>query len=146
MPFTPCHPQARNVIVFPEPVMPLIPRRPLACNAIDPMISLSPQHHRAPRSHNATLYIFLCPFGPTKPEFHMLHCFDMLHCHIDLICYIALIFYTLLHFFCSTILLGYATLSHCFDMLHCHIALICYIVLICYTLLHCFYSAIFLSI
>jgi hypothetical protein len=140
MPFTPCHPQARNVIVFPEPVMPLIPRRPLACNAIDPMISLSPQHHRAPRSHNATLYIFLCPFGPTKPEFHMLHC------HIDLICYIALIFYTLLHFFCSTILLGYATLSHCFDMLHCHIALICYIVLICYTLLHCFYSAIFLSI
>jgi hypothetical protein len=31
------------------------------------------------------LYIFLCHFGPTSPEF------DMLYCHIALICYIALI-------------------------------------------------------
>jgi hypothetical protein len=39
--------------------------------------------------------IFLCHFGPTNPEF------DMLHYHIILIYYIALICYTLLHCFCS---------------------------------------------
>jgi hypothetical protein len=136
--------------------MPSSPQRPRAYDAIEPAPSLSPQCRRPPRARKATvLYIFLCYFGPTNPDFDMLHChiaficyitfillhcFDVLHCHIALICYIAF------------------NMLHCFDMLHCHIALICYIAfvllhcidmlhchiaLICYTLLHCFYSAIF---
>jgi hypothetical protein len=85
------------------------------------MLSQSPQCHPLPQARNATLYIFLCHFGPTNPNF------DMLHCHIALIC-------------CIATLLLYATLPHCFDMLHCHIAFICYIAFNmshCFDMLHC---------
>jgi hypothetical protein len=140
MPSTLCHACARNAIVLceptrpsspwryrsravPEPVMPSL-RHPRACDTINPTSSMTLQHHRPPRACNATLYIFLCDFGPTN------HKFDMLHCHIALICCIA---FVLLHCFnmlhCHIALMCYISfvLLHCFDMLHCHIALICYI-------------------
>jgi hypothetical protein len=132
------------------------PRRPRAHDTVEPVSSLNPQCCHPPQARKATiLYIFLCHFGPTNPDFDMLychialicyiafvllHCFDVLHCHITLICYIAF------------------NMPHCFDMLHCHIALIfyiafvmlhyidmlyCHIALICYTMLHCFCSATF---
>jgi hypothetical protein len=78
---------------------------------------LSNPHCRPPQAHKATLYIFLCHFGPTNPDF------DMLHYHIALICYIAFI------------------LLHCFDVIHCHIALIYYSafnILHYFDMLHCF--------
>jgi hypothetical protein len=102
------------------------------------MSSLCPQCRHPPQARKATLYIFLCHFGPTNSDFDMLHyhialiwyitfgllhCFDVLHCHIALICYIAV------------------NMSYCFDMLHCHIALICYIafdMLRCFDMLHCY--------
>jgi hypothetical protein len=65
-------------------------------------LSVTPQHHHPPRARNTTLYIFLCYFGPTNPEF------DMLHYHIALICYIAFVLlhcFDMLHFFCSAALL-----------------------------------------
>jgi hypothetical protein len=85
---------------------------------------------------------FFCHFGPTNPDF------DMLHCHIALIWYIV---FVLLHYFdvihCHIALICYITfnMSHCFDMLHCHIALICCItfdMLHCHIdlMLHCFCS------
>jgi hypothetical protein len=90
----------------------LSPRRPRAHDVIEPTPSLSLQRRYPPQTRKATiLYIFPCHFGPTNPDF------DMLHCHIALICYIAFV------------------LLHCFDVLHCHIALICYIA---FVLLHCF--------
>jgi hypothetical protein len=148
-----CHPRACSAVVLPEPATLLSPRRPKAHDTVRPAPFLSLQCRRPPQAHKAILYIFLCHFGPTNPDFDMLHyhitlicyiafvllyCFDVLHCHIALICYIAF------------------NMSHCFDMLHCHIALICYIAsdmlhyfdmlychiaLICYiafVLLHCF--------
>jgi hypothetical protein len=33
------------------------------------------QQHRPPQARNDALYIFLCHFGPTNPDFDMLHCF-----------------------------------------------------------------------
>jgi hypothetical protein len=126
----PCHPRAYSTVILAERVTPSSPRHPRAHDAIKPMLSLSPQRCCPHQAHKATiLYIFLCHFGPTNPDFDMLHshialicyiafvllhCFDVLHCHITLICYIAF------------------NMSHCFDVLHCHIALICYITLICY--------------
>jgi hypothetical protein len=115
---------------------------PRSCGTIEPVPYLSSQRHRPPRAHKVTLYIFLCSFGPTNPDFDMLHChialisciafvllqcFDVLQWHIALICYIAtLLWYATLLLFCNialiAILLWYATLP-----LTCHIALICYI-------------------
>jgi hypothetical protein len=119
----------------------------------------SPQHCHPPQARKATLYIFLCHFGPTNPDFHMLYChialicyiafvllhyIDMLHCHIALICYIITILWyaTLLLFCCIALmwyivtLLWYATLP-----LTCRIDLICYIafdMLDCFDMLYCF--------
>jgi hypothetical protein len=141
-------PRACNAIVLPEPAMSSSPWRPRAHNAIDPTLSLGLQCCHPPEAHNATLYIFLCHFGLTNPDF------DMLYCHIALICYIA---FVLLHCFdVLATLLWYATLPltcriglicyiafdmmHCFDMLHCHIALICdiaFVLLHCFDVLHC---------
>jgi hypothetical protein len=108
---------------------------PRSCGTIEPVPSLSSQRHRPPRAHKVTLYIFLCSFGPTNPDFDMLHChialisciafvllqcFDVLQWHIALICYIA---FVLQHCFdCHIALICHITfnMSHCFDMLHCH--------------------------
>jgi hypothetical protein len=117
----------------------LSPRRPRAHDAVKLMPSLSPLRHHSPQARKATiLYIFLCHFGPTNPDF------DMLHCHIALICYIAFVllhYYDVLH--CHIALICHITFNmlHCFDLLHCHIALICYIafdMLHCFDILHCF--------
>jgi hypothetical protein len=91
--------RVRNAVLLPEPAT------SRACDAVELTSSLSLQRRSPPQAHKATLYSFLCHFGPTNLDF------DMLHYHIALICYI------------------YAfVLLHCFDMLHCHIALIFYIV------------------
>jgi hypothetical protein len=82
-------PQVHSAIVLPDPVM------SRARNVVVPVPFLSPQCRRPPLARKATLYIFLYHFGPTNPDF------DMLHCHIALICYIAFV------------------LLHCFDTLHC---------------------------
>jgi hypothetical protein len=186
-----CHSGASKKVVLPELMMLCTPRRswarnivdthhhpPWACDIIISVTSLSSQHRqthavvlRKPARLNC---IFFCHFGPTNPNF------DMLHRHIALICYIALNMshcfdmlhyfwyaalphcFDMLHYFCSAALLWCATFPHCFDMLQClervtllwyatfllicYIALICYIGLICYTLLHCFCSATFGSI
>jgi hypothetical protein len=119
---------------------PSSPWCPRAHDIVEPTLSLSPQRRHPPQARKATLYIFLCHFGPTNPDF------DILHCDITLTCYIA---FVLLHCFCSAALLWYATLPHCFDILHCHNALICYIVFVllhCFDMLHCFCSATFWSI
>jgi glycosyltransferase involved in cell wall biosynthesis len=104
-------------------------RRPRACHTVELAPSLSPQHRRPSRARKAILYIFLCHFRPTNPDFDMLYChiafvllhyFDVLHCHIALICYIA---FLLLHCFdCHIALIRYIAfnISHCFDMLHYH--------------------------
>jgi hypothetical protein len=132
----PCYPQAPSAFVLPEPVTPSSPWCPRACDVVEPASSLSPQCRCPPWAHKATLYIFLCHFGPTNPNFDMLHChivlicyiaFVLLHCHIALICYIATLLWctTLLLFCCIAFivtLLWYATLP-----LTCCIALICYI-------------------
>jgi hypothetical protein len=94
---------------------------PWARDAVQPVTSLSLWRYRpmpSPGWHRkATLYIFLCHFGPTNPD-----------CHIALICYIA----TSLRY---AALLWYATLPHCFDMLCCH----WYVAFLwCATLPHCF--------
>jgi hypothetical protein len=130
-----------SVVVLPEPVMLSNSHRPWAHNVV-----ILPEPARL---HS----IFFCHFGPTNPNF------DMLHCHIALICYIAiLLWYATLLLFCYislmfyiATLLSYASLPltchialicyiafdilHCFDMLHCHIALRCYIT---FDMLHCF--------
>jgi hypothetical protein len=74
-------PQDRSAVVLPKPVT------SRARNGIDPASSLSPQSRHPPQARKATMYIFLCHFGPTNPDF------DMLHCHIALIWYIALMCY-----------------------------------------------------
>jgi hypothetical protein len=105
------HPWAHNIVVLPDPMT------FRAHDAIKPVVSLSPQRRRPPQARKATLYIFLCHFGPTNPDF------DTLHCHIALICYIAFV------------------LLQCFDVLYCHIALIYYIAFNmshCFDMLHCF--------
>jgi hypothetical protein len=107
-----CHPWAHSVVVLAMPMMPSSLWCLRACDAVKPVPSLSPQHCHPPRARKATLYIFLCHFGPTNLDF------DMLYCHIALICYIAFV------------------LLHCFDVLNCHIALICYIA---FNMLHCFH-------
>jgi hypothetical protein len=112
----PRHPRAHNVIVLPEPMTSSSPWHPRARDIVEPTPPLSPQHHRPPQARKATLYTFLYYFGPTNPDF------DMLHCHIALICYIAFV------------------LLHCFDVIHWHIALICYIafnISHCFDMLHC---------
>jgi hypothetical protein len=132
----PCYLQAPSAVVLPEPVTPSSPWCPRAYDTVEPASSLSPQCRCPPWAHKATLYIFLCHFGPTNPNFDMLHChivlicyiaFVLLHCHIALICYIAtLLWYTTLLLFCCialiVTLLWYDTLP-----LTCCIALICYI-------------------
>jgi hypothetical protein len=138
----PCHPRAHSTVVLPEPVTSLNPRRLWARNTI-----VLPEPARL---HSI---FFLCHFGPTNPDFDMLHChialicyfafillhcFDVLHCHIALICSISfniLHWFDMLHCFWYVVLLWDATLPPRFDMLHCHIALICCIV---FVLLHCF--------
>jgi hypothetical protein len=94
----PCRPWAHNAAVLPEPVMSSSLRCPRACDTIKPMSSLSPQRCRPPQACNATLYIFLCHFGPTNPDF------NMLHCHIALICYIILFCYILIYMNATTLL------------------------------------------
>jgi hypothetical protein len=133
----PVMPLTHSTVVLPEAAMSLSPWCPRARDAVEPAPSLSLQHRRPPQSRKATLYIFLCHFWPTNPDF------DMLHCHIDLICYIA---FVLLHCFnvlhCHIALICYIAfnMSQCFDMLHCHISLICYIpfdMLHYFDMLHC---------
>jgi hypothetical protein len=85
----PRHPRAYSAVILPEPTMSRAP------DAVEPTLSLSPQRHHRPQARNATLYIFLCHFGPIDLDFDMLHCF------------------------CSTALFWCATLSHWFDILHC---------------------------
>jgi hypothetical protein len=70
----PCHPWACSTVVLPEPAKPSLPRCPRAHDTVEPAPSLIPQWHHPPQACKATLYIFLCHFGPTNP---------------DLICYIA---------------------------------------------------------
>jgi hypothetical protein len=143
----PHRPQARSAIVLAK----LMTSE--AHDAIEPAPSPSPQFRHLHQARKATLYIFLCHFGPTNPDFHMihchialisyiafilLHCFDVLHCHTALIYCIAFNMshcFDILHCFWYVVLLWYATLPHCFDMLHCHISFICYIA---FVLLHCF--------
>jgi hypothetical protein len=146
----PHHPWAHSVFVLPEPAMPSSPWCPRAHDAVEPMPSLSSQHHRPPRAHNAILLLeparlhcfFLSYFGPTNPNFDMLHChialiccivfvllhcFDVLHCHIALICYIAtLLWYATLLLFCCIALIA-TLLWYATSPLTCRIALICYI-------------------
>jgi hypothetical protein len=71
-------------------------RHPRAHDTVEPTPSLNPQCRRPPQARKATLYIFLCHFGPTNPYF------GILHCHITLICYIAFV------------------QLNCFNVLHCH--------------------------
>jgi hypothetical protein len=104
---------AHNTIVLPKPMTPSI------CSILGPAIPSSSQTPWRPRAHDTIKTvpplilqrrcpsrarnvhcIFFCHFGPTNPDFYMLHC------HIALICYIA---FVLLHFY---------------DMLHCHILLL----------------------
>jgi hypothetical protein len=110
-----CRPPARNDIVLLEPTTSLFPWCPRARNTVEPVSSFHPQRCRPPQAQNATLYIFLCHFGPTNPDFDML------------VCYIATLFwcttlshwFDMLHCFCSATLLWHATFPRCFDMLHC---------------------------
>jgi hypothetical protein len=153
-------PRARSAIVLPDPTT------SKACDAIEPASSLSRQCCCPPQARKATLYILLCHFGPTNPDFDMLHwhialiwyiafvllhCFDVLHCHIALICYIAFNMsycFDMLHCFWYVtllwyaIMLWYATLPHCFDMLHCFCSatlLWCATLPHCFDMLHCLY-------
>jgi hypothetical protein len=112
-------PAMSSTHTIPEPAAPSSSASLRRCHlrdvsdAIEHASSLSPQCHPPPQARKATLYIFLCHFEPTNPDF------DMLHYHVALIFYIAFV------------------LLHCFDVLHCHIiALICYIP---FNMSHCFY-------
>jgi hypothetical protein len=114
----------------------------LTCAVPGPIVPSSSSSPRCPSLRHCQTHvvpeparlhcIIFCHFGPTNPDF------DMLHCHIALICYIA---FVLPH--CFDVLDCYITLicciafnmSHCFDMLHYRIALICYIA---FDTLHCF--------
>jgi hypothetical protein len=71
----------RSAVILPEPTMPSNPRRPWARNVVV-----------LPKPARLCIF-FLCYFGPTNPDFDMLHCF------------------------CSAALLWCATLPHCFDIL-----------------------------
>jgi hypothetical protein len=71
--------QAHSVVVLPEPAT------SRARDVVDLVPSLSLQRRRPPQARKATMYIFLCHFGPINLDF------DMLHCHVALICYIAFI-------------------------------------------------------
>jgi hypothetical protein len=109
--------RAHNNIVLPEPAMlctrrhadpttpsnhvvpgsvapssSLSPRRPRAHDIVEPTLSLSPQRRRPPQTSKAIiLYIFLCHFGPTNPDFDMLHYHIALICTLLLFCCIALV-------------------------------------------------------
>jgi hypothetical protein len=128
------HPRAHNNVVLRDPMTPSTcailgtsaTSSSRACDAVVPAMPQSPRRRRtravpepampssSPNPQGYNIVYFLCHFGPTNPDF------DMLHCHIALICYISFV------------------PLHCFDVLHCHIALICYITfnmcisLICY--------------
>jgi hypothetical protein len=115
-------PRARNVVILREPAT------SRALDIVEPMLSLSWQHHCPPQARKDTLNIFLCHFGPTNPDF------DVLHCHISLICYIALTCRIALICYIAT-LLWYATLPHFFDIPHCFYSAA---LLWCATLPHCF--------
>jgi hypothetical protein len=169
-----CPPRAHDIVhpvAFPSPwhrwpMLSLGPQRhcpPRAHDAIKPMPSLSMQHRRPPQARNGTiLYILLCHFWPTNPDFDMLHCFcsaalfwcatlphcfGMLHClqNIALLYYDTLPHYfDMLHCFWYAALLWYATLPHCFHMLQCFCSatLFWYATLPHYFhMLHCFCSA-----
>jgi hypothetical protein len=156
-------PWAHSTVILPEPAMLSSPRRPRACNAVEPASSLSPQRRCPPQACRATIfYIFLCHVGPTNPDFHMLHyhialmCYiATLHwyatlpltCRIALICYIAILLsYATLHLICCiplmcyiATLLWYATLL----LFYC-ITLICYILILLWYTTHCYIAFVLL--
>jgi hypothetical protein len=114
----PCrrHPQAYDAIHEPATMLSsslwcpraVIAMTPRACDVVKPTSCLSPQHHRPPQARKATLYIFLCHFGPTNPDFDILHC----------LCSAALLWCATLPHFLDMLHCLY-NMSHCFDMLHC---------------------------